>query len=827
MKNNGILIIFIWIFAFMILISQNVKAETMDDEIIIPNIRFEELTPAELEYGEINKPDPDQTPISDITPDPLAPTPTKIKTPTEVSDLSKTKTLNTPPSPNNTNDTQTDCNCDQYKDFVGFSTLADRVATVGLKYSREESNSLFNDQLEDEYFKLRFKAKDVIPEHCRKKLLDEMRTKISVKIYGNFFNAPKRLVPGIAADRSLNLLEKYYIFLREASDVACMEKTEASMNLMPGGDYNEWLGKQRDYRRCLENLNSNQNYLDLTDEFLIKDRSIDDVNSSFQNNYTAFVSSGANQYGYLDLNAQEYKVLKYYNQILNSKSEADVLRKIKGFKSKLTTAELLDIVALYGVQTTIGYDVVREQTSEHKNSVKGDEILDAAQKNTYLVLGGSPFVTPAMAGICSDIAVTMARMIKAGGLKKTYVLGYATLNKGTSAGHSVVIAQDPDNPNQLYKINYGSKFNIQGGSTGALLTGNDDTGFGYTIFDPESGRPIAYKPGVATVILSKFAGASPQDIGGDPLYASNEALIGAGFKLGEKRNHGIGFGYARDEFGNHIVAAGYHLKFGNENYAPGKIGGAIAYQNRPNEIYNFEGGKDLNLALATVYVNQGVKTPVGKVGGQDIWGDASVGANFIYASGDGMIGKLGAIHGKLGINTERVWSTGRVKLRAETQHSINDSDVRIHYNNLQSKAITVDYYALRLDASFNLPYFEKLYLVSMLDYVGNTELGHRGRAEVGVASKHGLFTVAGEGALTEDTVRFQDGVNRKISSNIVLPFWNDRITLKVNPYIEEVRGTHRLPLSADFSEDPSYYSNDEAGKRRMVPGAFLGLELVY
>ncbi|WP_412474241.1 hypothetical protein [Halobacteriovorax sp. YZS-1-1] len=102
--------------------------------------------------------------------------------------------------------------------------------------------------------------------------------------------------------------------------------------------------------------------------------------------------------------------------------------------------------------------------------VSQDEIY-RAQRNGY------------DAGVCRDIAVAQATVLKDLGISETYILAYATAGDG----HAMVIAQDPDNKDRIVSLNYGEvRINespsAQGLSQDSSLA---DFGISYRIFNAD------------------------------------------------------------------------------------------------------------------------------------------------------------------------------------------------------------------------------------------------------------------------------------------------------------------------------------------------------
>ncbi|MBL6988855.1 MAG: hypothetical protein ISR65_03720 [Bacteriovoracaceae bacterium] len=123
----------------------------------------------------------------------------------------------------------------------------------------------------------------------------------------------------------------------------------------------------------------------------------------------------------------------------------------------------------------------RDRTDqEHPNSfgvVTLEQLHACAQNNTKC-------------GVCRDMAVGGAQIFKMMGVE-SYVLAYAH----TGGSHATTVAQDPDNPKNVVKLNYDYVYGTDDEGTRALVqdTVFPNMGFQYRMYDSD-GRPVANLP---------------------------------------------------------------------------------------------------------------------------------------------------------------------------------------------------------------------------------------------------------------------------------------------------------------------------------------------
>lgn len=107
------------------------------------------------------------------------------------------------------------------------------------------------------------------------------------------------------------------------------------------------------------------------------------------------------------------------------------------------------------------------------------------------------------AGVCRDIAVTQANVLKKLNVEDVYVVAYNTRN----VGHATVVVQDPGNKDRIINFNYGETRINEGQSAQSLAqdTTLADFGINYRIFNAD-GEPVDRVPSEVGYLLNQAVG---------------------------------------------------------------------------------------------------------------------------------------------------------------------------------------------------------------------------------------------------------------------------------------------------------------------------------
>jgi hypothetical protein len=177
-----------------------------------------------------------------------------------------------------------------------------------------------------------------------------------------------------------------------------------------------------------------------------------------------------------------------YNKLLSKPADWNEILKSSG--SHLSFDEKVALIGRLGERLSADYNYDRSASGSG-----GYIPIDMLLKNITL---------PESGGVCRDIAMAQAQMLKAMGVKESYTVGYATIG----GGHATVLAVDPNDKNRIIKMNY-YDMSVDDGKKGAMVLAQDDampsTGIHYRVYDSE-GKPVASVPTEIGKILREVTG---------------------------------------------------------------------------------------------------------------------------------------------------------------------------------------------------------------------------------------------------------------------------------------------------------------------------------
>ncbi|MGK5082878.1 hypothetical protein WDW37_06205 [Bdellovibrionota bacterium FG-1] len=271
------------------------------------------------------------------------------------------------------------------------------------------------------------------------------------------------------------------------------------------------------------------------------------------------------------------------------KNEADLLSWVASKKDGLTNDQFLRLVSMVSNRLERDYDEKRAASAfGAQGAVSGDSLLSAAHRNSMLgdeqIAAHSGLPNPTgdlqdFEGVCRDIAVLQAKMLKARGFKNTFVISWAS----RLGLHTTVITQDPVRPNQLYQFNYKRLAGVsdKDGSV-ALHQGNWDATMNYRISTPE-GRSLTDVPSEMGKFVAEAASFNITHL--DPLARASSSMIGAGTRAGENGAIGARLVTGQDAVGSRYLVTALDAKWGDQSGAPGKVGLVAGIQDRPKQVY--------------------------------------------------------------------------------------------------------------------------------------------------------------------------------------------------------------------------------------------------
>ncbi|RZF20476.1 hypothetical protein DAY19_10835 [Halobacteriovorax vibrionivorans] len=231
------------------------------------------------------------------------------------------------------------------------------------------------------------------------------------------------------------------------------------------------------------------------------------------------------------------------------------------------------------------YDFTRA-TSGESGIVTEQDIFNAIKSNSR-------------AGICRDIAVVQANILKRLDVEDVYVVAY----NSRRVGHATVIAQDPENPDRIVNFNYGeTRINNRTGAAG-LSQDNyiPEFGINYRIFDSE-GNPVDRVPSEMGYILNQAAGLDIE-VSSNGVQYDGINMINLDYKTGNISTRAF---YATSDSG--IEAMGGVFKYENYSKHIDTVLG-VGMQTSRKEIQEREFHKESTSA----FMGMDVKLKTGKV----------------------------------------------------------------------------------------------------------------------------------------------------------------------------------------------------------------------
>jgi len=273
-------------------------------------------------------------------------------------------------------------------------------------------------------------------------------------------------------------------------------------------------------------------------------------------------------------------IVKVFHQILQAPDFEQALQQIPTLTASLDNNQYIQLVAMMGAFSLMGYDSERGRFEEQaaEGIVQEGDIFSAIKSNISTRSYDNPG-TQVSAGVCRDISYLQGKMLEKRGFKNTYLLGYSS----AEGGHMTVVTQDPKDPRRVIKINYGNvteSFNQDGakalfqGSSGAIT----DLSQSYLLHDTQ-GRTVAYVPSELAKTLLEISGMDPRSY--DPAARQTSSLISL-----QKRISSSGIldgmkarvAYAQDGVGANTLAASADTDWNTKGSRPGRVALTLAHR---------------------------------------------------------------------------------------------------------------------------------------------------------------------------------------------------------------------------------------------------------
>lgn len=237
---------------------------------------------------------------------------------------------------------------------------------------------------------------------------------------------------------------------------------------------------------------------------------------------------------------------------------------MQGVGEELNFEQKMRVAARMGNTFLGNYNNDRAGTSDGR-AVTMEELLSAAQNNTP-------------GGVCRDISFAQSQMLQEMGVNRDniYIMAYAT----PGSYHSVLAVQDPENPDNLVKLNYG-EMTYDDRNTGAAAlaqyTSLPDVGISYRIFDADA-RPVGRVPTELGGLLREVTNA-PQSIIQTRPY--NLSRVGASSDLGN-----VSLFTGTTSTGDHVVGAAFDTVIARSERQLTEVGVALLRHERDGPTVN-------------------------------------------------------------------------------------------------------------------------------------------------------------------------------------------------------------------------------------------------
>lgn len=500
-------------------------------------------------------------------------------------------------------------------------------------------------------------------------------------------------------------------------------------------------------------------------------KSIDRFNNYMNNVSDQYLYHFANAYSNI-LNDRDIVILRHFHNIINSTPkegqtmEGVALDYLRSLRTKLTTDEKLTLAQMWGAQFVDAYDHSRsDELARAKGVVTLDQLLNGAKYNNSInYYGDNPYRNSYSSnysladweGICRDIASGQGQMLRAMGLKNTFVVSLA---QTSGSYHTVLITQDPDQPQKLYGLDYSNRHDIIGGNSDGLLNSQEDISLTYRIFIP-GGRMVDNIQSSLGKVLSEASGFSALDplARNAPLMASTNVEIVKGLSLKG--------GYATDHQGNDYVFGGASYSWGS-----GKVAVTFAHQDREAISTNsYSDAKNLDILYAQI--EQKFKTRNLKFNSnlngriEALVGLMAMGSRVSGGDNDGKLGLQADLYSEFSAVMEQRGENFEANYRAGIQVSPGIADIRNNYI-WQIPILALNHLFLSAEGRKSLAQSKlgRIYLVAATILLVD-ELGIRGRIQGGV--EIGRVRIIGrlQGRLTNSTLNIQDGSERRVGLNV-------------------------------------------------------------
>ncbi len=629
-------------------------------------------------------------------------------------------------------------NCDDFKSIVTASSLAADISAIGVEALHNEGAAFYTKVEMAAALRLKIDADASIPDYCKSKLkaliplstfdVIVRRNLISPALPGKF------VYDGAGANALYGAYNGTYAASYNNACAAPPDSTDAGLNAA--------------FSACLKNK---------------APAAYDRFGRDLMKGEAAALA------GKFGVAGSDLQVLKAYHMILNSGSEAAALALVKAGKDGLSYDQFLTAVQMIGKRGKDDYDNARTIKGNPRNNgaVTGDKIIGAGRTNTVFGLAGDPTAQAGGSledseGVCRDIAAFQAKLLDAKGFKNTYVIHYKT----SSGGHATVLTMDPTRPRTIYSINYDERSTrkdmdgsqaLQMGASGGWA--NDYT-LNYRVFKP-GGRLVADIPSEMGKFLTEAAGFDVRSLDGLARPAPNLAAANVTFG-GSQNNGSVRLVTGDDANGANYLGVGADFNWAQGTLFPGKIGGFVGQQYRPDASF---GGGGSAVVIGYAQAEQHLMTPKFKLSPElklqfDASGTYMVAMHQIVTGDNAdQSATQSDHHATIEARVEQKSGPLQATYRVGVVGMIGDLDNRAE--EAKAPIVTKAYVGAR--GTYAISPDTKAFVDAI---VIASPLGTRGKVEAGVATRTVAASAWASGRLTNGSSLYEDNSIRRVGASL-------------------------------------------------------------
>lgn len=669
------------------------------------------------------------------------------------------------------------CYCDQFEHLVPTSSLAQSMSDIGLELMNKEGLGLMKSQEEQQALRLRIAAKAMIPAECREELLKRQTRRFGLYLRKVIEGPP----PGTQSMVGTGMHDLQQTVLSTALVQRCWQLSR----------------ERKTPSYCTQGDTATR-----LREFLKEpDQVIMDQVAMARKNGVDWLLQGRDP----KLDSQGLKMFRHFNELLLRSGDTDpksALNYLSSISKSLSTDEKLRLVTTFGEYALWGYDDDRaDQAAKAKGVVTFQTILRASRSNLRTgLLETFQAGTREYAGVCRDIASAQVEMLNALGMPHSYAVAFST----QGALHVTAITHDPKDPNIVYKLAYGDRRTSIGADGGeALFQGDIDNATNYWIYKP-GGSPVANVPSEFTKIMAEATGFDVKQL--DALATPKGSLIAADAMISKSASTPAQarLFMANSPIGQTYLGASTMVGLAQQSITPGKLGVSLGIEQLPMAIDN--NAKDRSTAFLYFQAEQKIMTPWISTSEPRLRARLENTATLLGSVTKEMDNPKAELSfaGDLRIDSGIAFQANPKATKEDPDPDPGDPQSKLYAGVQVFPGVSDIRNSELVQSSFPyvaqpiLPYlnFVKLAGESRIPLRSDHEayavvagtalcgqLGCRGKAEVAAAIDEIAASFAVQGALSGDSPKYEEGTQRKISTNLMFNlFHNPGLMLEVSGF---------------------------------------------